>query len=197
MKIKTGSIISIIAVLAVLGLVIFLPVKKVFLAAVSNANVFVSGTQENNPPPIIPSGGGGYYYPTIITPIVPPTVPSPTTPEQPNIPKNLAPPTENTIAPAKNTHQPPSTASLLPFAVADLSAKIPEFASILSNLNVKTAQDVAGLQNYNIFLPPINPAEMPTDTVVAMLGKGNINALTKLDFSADAPSLEQINVLTA
>ena len=138
MKIKTGSIISIIAVLAVLGLVIFLPVKKVFLAAVSNANVFVSGTQENNPPPIIPSGGGGYYYPTIITPIVPPTVPSPTTPEQPNIPKNLAPPTENTIAPAKNTHQPPSTASLLPPKVKARYEAL-ELAGIGQNENKKEA----------------------------------------------------------
>ncbi len=201
MKISSG--IFIVAILLVLGLITFQPAEKLFLAAVSNANVFVTGTQENNPPPVVSSGGGGFYYPTVITPTVPPeqkpTPPIVKQPEQPNIAENPAQPVESPVAISENTQQPPTITSLLPLAVADLSARIPAFANILSNLNVKNSQDVANLQNYDIFLPGLKSitGAMPSDTVFVLLGNKNIDAATKLNFSESAPAIEEVNVLTA
>lgn len=192
-----GSIFFVV-IFAFLGLVFLQPVERFFLAAVSTANVYVPATQENNPPPVVSSGGGGGYYPTILTPIVPPTPPTPVIPgakqpKQPNITKNPA-------VPPENVQQPLVATSLLPAAVADLSAKIPEFASVLSNLGVNNAEDVAGLSNYNIFLPGLKEitknGAMPSDTVFVLLGNENIDASTKLNFSENATALQEVNVLT-
>jgi hypothetical protein len=161
-------------------------------------------------------GGGVSYYPTVITPAVPPEQqPAPLVPaaEQPQQPENpaenlvnngqnqpTAQPVENPVVQPENIQQPTVTSGPLSLAVAGLSQKIPEFAGILSNLNIKNAQDVANLQNYNIFLPGLKEIginKIPTDTMFVMLGNKNIDAETKLNFSSAAAAPEEINVLAA
>jgi len=188
MKINNKIIIfaSVLAIIAV-G---FIPgINKFFLAAISNVSVNIS--ENITPPTPVVSTGGGGYFPAITTPI---PVATPVTSLEPE--KNT-PVEQQPIQPVNNIQ--PASASLLPVAVAALSQKIPELATILSNLNVKTTADVAALQNYNIYLPSTNitSENQPTDKVFVLLGKGNINALTRLDFSSNAPALEQINVLGA
>ena len=145
-------------------------------------------------------GSGGYvrYYPTVLTP----TTPILNVPQ----PEKLI---ENPIIQPQNI--PEVSACQLPLAIANLSAKIPEFAKVLFNLDINCAEDIANLQNYNIFLPgskkitgaseidfpnllPAQKDALPTDLVFVLLGNGNIDALTSVDFTENAPVLEKINV---
>jgi hypothetical protein len=173
--------------------------KNLFFAAVSNVTVFVPGVTQNQG-----GGGGSSYYPVVIAPTLTPLPkPVPVAIEQLPAPapaKNPVQPTVNPTAPQKENAPQPSV-SMLPSAIADLSQKIPELATILSNLNVKNAQDVSNLQNYNIFLPGLaaitETNEMPSDTMFVLLGNKNIDAQTQLDVSENAATPEKINVLVA
>ena len=208
MKTKITGVIFIAIITVVLGFIIFSPAEKFFLAAVSNANVYVPGTQENNPPPVVSVGGGGSYYPTVITPTLPPeqeqTSPAVVVqPEQPNV-------VENPVISSENTQQPSPTASLLPLAVANLSQKIPQFQDILDNLKINSAEAAENLSSYNIFVPglkeitggndfssftPEQKDKIPSGAVFVMLGNKNIDALAKVDFSRDAQGAETVSSL--
>jgi len=155
-------------------------------------------------------GGGGWYYPTVLTPTVPPE--QETIPPIANQPIALAPtiPPKTTPTPAAEII-PETSVNLLPLAIANLSAKIPLFKSILDNLRITNAEDVVNLKNYNIFLPGIkeitgsdflnlSPEQkntIPTDVVFVLLGNSNIDAMAKLDFSKNALNLQTVNVLPA
>ena len=186
---KTNNKILILA----LALVVILAMpflQKFFMAQISNVSIYVPGAPEQGGQ----GGGGNSYVPIVTAPTIPPVA------EQPNLPIVKQP--EVAIHPAKNPvlpkQNPPTQASLLPLALASLSQKIPALATIISNLNIKTANDVASLQNYNIFLPKADLSQadkIPQDIVFVLLGNKNINAQTKLNFAENAESLQQVNVL--
>ena len=150
--------------------------------------------------PTVPIGGGGNgsFYPTVITTAE--QIPEPTQPALPEEPQLIVTPVAQAQLPI---------AGLLPSAVADLSQKIPQFATILSNLNVKNTQDVSNLKNYNIFLPGLasitggsfssltadQKEKIPSDTAFVLMGNKNIDAPAKFDFSDTSSAVQKINVL--
>ncbi len=202
MILKTKIKIFVLVFLATISAT-FLPfVGNLFTAKISDVNVYVPGDSAT-------PRGGSAYIPVVVAPTITPL-------EEPVNPPiinddNASQATENSIIQTPES-SPKPTFSFLSLALADLSIKIPAFANILSNLNVKTSQDVANLQNYNIFLPGIKKmtgisgidfsnfsedqkSRIPGDLVFVLLGKGNIDALTSVDFSDNASALEKVNVL--
>ncbi len=176
-------------------------VENFFVAKVSDVNVYVPGEQQSSG-----SGAGGTYIPIALAPV---TIPD----NEPETPTEIVPesnPDNPVIPPSEPVVDAPT--GLLPSAIASLSEKIPEFANILFNLNIKTAQDTSNLQDYNVFLPGLKKItgaisanfsnfsddqknKIPTDMVFVLLGNGNIDALTRVDFSENIPSPEEVSVL--
>jgi hypothetical protein len=147
--------------------------------------------------------GSHFYYPTALVPTI--------TPEQ-----TPAPAATPAIAPMPSpppaVESPaitPAIASYLPAGISELAQKIPQLKNIISNLGIKTASDAAYLSNYNIFLPGLKEitgsgfsnltseqkSKIPEDVVFVLLGNGNIDAASKLDFSKRASDLQTVNLL--
>lgn len=167
------------------------------------------------------AGGGnqniglGWYYPTVIALTTPLPSPLPLPLSSPVIllpTPTVAQPIIEPVIPPINIQ--PTALNCSPIKIADLSKKIPSFKNILNNLNINLSDAAASLKDYNIFLPglkeitganvlsadfsqltPAQKNKIPKEVVFVLLGDKNIDALTKLDFSDNATSLQMVNVL--
>ncbi len=173
-------------------ILVFVPfASSFFTAKISNVSVFVSDSQTDQPTGSSSGSAGGRILPVVGNTVVTPE-------KKPPINTNTT-PSNNTVPQATQPEQgsQPSIISFLPLAVADLTQKIPDFGAILSKLNISNAEDVASLNNYNIFLPglkKIGDNKIPTEIVFVQLANRKIDALIKLDFSNSDVVAQKINV---